>query len=105
MFVEPNDKLPESTTIFFEDTTYRIYFSADNMCCFVCKQTRHLANQCPTKNITPDGIEQIDDSISQTIQKQSQTIIDSKTNVNEELIPSDRNFPVINRNHVPVCNI
>lgn len=93
VFIDPNDidKLPTSTPIFFEDTTYRIYFSTDNVCCFICSQAGHLANQCPKKNISPDGIEQIDHSISETIPKASQEIIDNKTNANV-LIHNDRNF-------------
>lgn len=58
-------KIPESVKIYHEDTEYRIYFSSDNMICFLCKKQGHLARNCqehstdtaiihPTVNVLED---------------------------------------------------
>lgn len=50
IYIDPDDieKLPDSALISHEDTTYRIYFTTDNISCYLCKQEGHMASQCPS---------------------------------------------------------
>lgn len=50
-FMPPNEDkpLPESLTIYYDDTKYKIYLTSD-ITCFHCKQKGHTANKCPMKN-------------------------------------------------------
>ena len=52
VYVSPEDidRLTESTTVYYDGATYRIFFTTDEMSCFNCHQTGHLAGQCPTPN-------------------------------------------------------
>jgi hypothetical protein len=48
IYVEDNKdiELPSSMVITFEDTSYRIFLSHDDMCCFICKKPGRIASQC-----------------------------------------------------------
>jgi hypothetical protein len=49
---EETENLPTSIVISYEDTTYRIFTTYDEMVCFLCKKTGHIAEKChnPTEN-------------------------------------------------------
>lgn len=57
VYIKPEDlnKIPSHCKIDFDDTTYWIYPTLDNMTCFLCKQVGHIAKSCPTK-MNPSGI-------------------------------------------------
>jgi hypothetical protein len=55
---EETENLPTSIVIFYEDTTYRIFTTYDEMVCFLCKKTGHIAAKCP--NPTENAIQQED---------------------------------------------
>lgn len=50
---EDENKLPSSILITFEDTSYRIFITTDDMSCFLCKQKGHIANTCPNVQSQP----------------------------------------------------
>lgn len=45
---DQNCNLPNTLLIPFEETTYRIFISTDELSCFLCKQSGHIAKNCPT---------------------------------------------------------
>lgn len=47
--IKPEDapKVPDSILLTHTDTSYRIFFASESVICFVCKQSGHLARQCP----------------------------------------------------------
>lgn len=49
LYVQPDDNinLPSSTIIKHEDTNYRVFFSYDELICFACKLSGHIASNCP----------------------------------------------------------
>ncbi|XP_044748699.1 uncharacterized protein LOC123309578 [Coccinella septempunctata] len=46
--------LQTSKLINFEENEHRIFFSTDKMECYICKQTGHIAANCPNTNSTRD---------------------------------------------------
>ncbi|KAI4473072.1 hypothetical protein M0802_016337 [Mischocyttarus mexicanus] len=58
IFITPEDieKLPESFQITYEDTTYWIYVSSDNISCFLCKKEGHIAKNCSEKPLNPPSV-------------------------------------------------
>ncbi|KAL3284392.1 hypothetical protein HHI36_018555, partial [Cryptolaemus montrouzieri] len=42
-----NIEIPESLVINYDDIPYRIFSTRNNMNCFICKTTGHLATNCP----------------------------------------------------------
>lgn len=65
VYITPSDKtIPESLLINFDNTTYRIFLSQD-MTCYKCKQSGHIASQCNTTSDNQDT-----ENISQTITSQ-----------------------------------
>lgn len=42
--------LPESLQINFDETSYWVYLTTDSTCCFICKQSGHIAKLCPKNN-------------------------------------------------------
>lgn len=59
VYIAPEEEqhtcIPNSLVISDEDTSYRIFLSVD-VTCFVCKQKGHMANKCPTKQITEQEV-------------------------------------------------
>lgn len=49
IYVQPNDSisLPSTFLIKYDDLQHRIFLSYDEMTCFACKKSGHIANQCP----------------------------------------------------------
>jgi hypothetical protein len=49
---EETENLPTSIVISYEGTTYRIFTTYDEMVCFLCQKTGHIAAKChnPTEN-------------------------------------------------------
>lgn len=103
-FITPEDvsKLPESTTILYDDTLYRIFFSTDDMTCFLCKQSGHLANQCNSKPIQQSVVE-----CDLTNDQSGSNITNVSLEVNEpqnqydNLAINDSNFPSIAKRNLP----
>lgn len=52
IYISPNDDviIPESFLVNFENTSYRIFLSSEGLACFKCKQSGHIATQCPTQS-------------------------------------------------------
>lgn len=51
VFVAPpceDTVLPSSTIVTYEDTAYRIFLNFDELVCFLCKNSGHIANRCPS---------------------------------------------------------
>ncbi|CAG5102784.1 Similar to Transposon TX1 uncharacterized 82 kDa protein (Xenopus laevis) [Cotesia congregata] len=50
LYIKPEDvkKLSTSWKVDFDETSYWIYPTMDNMLCYVCKEEGHLAKSCPT---------------------------------------------------------
>lgn len=48
VYIHPDDvdKIPNSIQITYDETKYWIYLSDDDVTCFLCKQTGHLAKNC-----------------------------------------------------------
>lgn len=44
---EENRELQTSMLITYEETNYRIFLSSDNMECYICKKSGHIASNCP----------------------------------------------------------
>ncbi|CAG5093286.1 Similar to Transposon TX1 uncharacterized 82 kDa protein (Xenopus laevis) [Cotesia congregata] len=92
VYIKPEDveKIPSSWKIDFDDTTYWIYPTLDNIICFLCKQKGHLTKSCPTKTSETGETDE---------NKANKTIIDIKKTQN----PSDNstrhpqvsNFPTL----------
>ncbi|CAG9763423.1 unnamed protein product [Ceutorhynchus assimilis] len=67
VYVAPPEDLevPSSILITQDNTSYRIFLSQDGMSCFECKQSGHIASQCPNKsNQEPDNTEPLSDNPS-----------------------------------------
>lgn len=48
---QDNEPVIQSTMLIpYEDTIYRIFLSADNMECFLCKERGHISSTCPRAN-------------------------------------------------------
>lgn len=102
IFIDPEDinKVPDSMTIFYDNTTYRIYFTSDTMACFNCKQAGHLANQCPTKISTLNAhyvnqeLKESHEQESVITQELSQNTLNQKE---EHSMVNNKNLPIINK--------
>nr|CAI5831910.1 unnamed protein product [Callosobruchus analis] len=58
IFITPPDNpIPDSTTVTYENTTYRIFLSNEGLSCTLCKQTGHLASKCPCQPIKSNIVE------------------------------------------------
>lgn len=49
VYIQPEEvlELPPSVVIKHENTSYRIFLTFDDMTCFLCKKSGHLAKDCP----------------------------------------------------------
>lgn len=63
-------ELPSSTVINFEDTTYRVFLTFDELTCFVCKKNGHIAKNCPNTEL---------------VQTQTKQLIGTRTDLDENL--------------------
>lgn len=52
IYIQPNVEieLPSSVVITYENTNYRIFLTFDDLKCFICKTSGHIASQCPNQN-------------------------------------------------------
>jgi hypothetical protein len=55
---EEAENLPTTIVISYEDTTYRVFTTYDEMVCFLCKKTEHIEAKCP--NPTENAMQQED---------------------------------------------
>lgn len=120
VYIEQDDisKLPESIVIYYDNTSYRIYFSSESISCFICKQVGHIAHQCPSKPQINGETKEIELAPNSEINKSEESIL-SNNQINESdkiQIPSqlpgeeyltsqlsetlkrdDNNFPPLNK--------
>lgn len=68
---EDENKLPDSCQISFKNQLFWIYFTTDSTCCFLCKQSGHIAKLCPNSN-------------NESNTNASQTINNSQRNINTD---------------------
>lgn len=52
LYIYPDDnlQLPSSITVDYEDTSYRVFLTFDDIVCFLCKEKGHITKQCPRQN-------------------------------------------------------
>nr|CAI5837541.1 unnamed protein product [Callosobruchus analis] len=56
VYIAPSEvTIPDTTTLSFEGTTYRIFLSTDGINCSYCQQPGHSQLQCPNKAPSSDG--------------------------------------------------
>ncbi|KAK9696370.1 Zinc knuckle [Popillia japonica] len=84
---EENSELPQSLIINFNQFAFRIFLSTDEIKCFMCKKTGHIANKCPNvtnkcPNVTNIGDITIAD-VHQQPMKGKNVVVESPTNVGE----------------------
>lgn len=102
--------LPETLLIFYEETTYRIFLSTDNMVCFVCKQEGHLARECPTTSINKETVNNnnivtnSDNVVEMDISTQTDNVIDNSINKKAPCQPAIHSPPVTDSTHFPSLN-
>lgn len=67
MYVKPEDadSIPGSIQINYEGTNYWIYFSNDQMKCFICKENGHQAKNCPV-NSNKENTENLETAVKNT---------------------------------------
>lgn len=104
VFVAPelqdNKELPSSLVITHDDTTYRIFLCFDEMVCFICKKSGHIAAKC-TLNAQAET-SQLDREKSpqqQAVTQEEMQQVDQTQSTNagpdilELLVNKKRNFP------------
>lgn len=74
---EDERKLPDSLQIHYDNTAYWTFLSTDSTACFYCKQTGHIARNCPSavnnhNNNTQVSVTEFDSSQMQTNNSNSQ---------------------------------
>lgn len=75
IYVQPEDLLilPSSIVVRHEETDYRIFLNHDDLTCFLCKNPRHIANNCPNKiNPTNEGTTETNNQVNTLIDEQQQ---------------------------------
>lgn len=57
IFIKEEDisRIPPSLQVVYDNTPYWVYLSTDSTSCFLCKQTGHVAKQCPEFNENLEG--------------------------------------------------
>lgn len=83
LYIQPDDniQLPPSITVDYEDTSYRIFITFDDITCFLCKEKGHITKQCPKQN------EQSEEDINHTQPASSNSETNPTTeNANDDLI-------------------
>ncbi|KAK9872878.1 hypothetical protein WA026_020232 [Henosepilachna vigintioctopunctata] len=86
VYINPQDlaNIPESLLVDFEYTQYRIILSVDNVACFKCNETGHIASKCPLKTNTADISNQFQEYMTSEA-SESQSILPQ--NINEDENP------------------
>lgn len=70
--LDENIRLPTSVDVTYEDISYHIFLSYDDMTCFLCKQQGHIANNC--SNVPRNGSQKTADLQHTTQDPQSDNI-------------------------------
>lgn len=67
IYVAPDDniQLPSSILVNYEDVSYRVYLTFDELTCFSCKAPGHVANNCPKRQIENTHQDNGDSTIQQ----------------------------------------
>lgn len=103
IFVQPTeDEIPETVTIEYGDTTYRIYICDDSLVCNKCKKSGHKTEKCKLTNnklnsdlqeTQQSQIQNDKEDIEETTETQNnktdEKTKDNPTNDDEEIINMD----------------
>ncbi len=95
-------KLPTSTIIYYDNISYRIFFTTDNISYFICKDNGHIANQCPLKPINNNETEE-DNTHSPTQNSTADNTSSSHQSDNQHQAPLINNlqFPPLQKRSYP----
>lgn len=100
IYVQPDEMiaLPSSIVVNYKDMSFRIFLSYDELVCFACKQTGHIANNCPNKIDTETGSNSTDDTSqvetlphTDTVQDTIEEVINSSESLAQHIV----NQPII----------
>ena len=88
VYIHPDNvpNIPESLQINYDDTSYWIYLSTDNLTCFLCKKSGHIAKNCTAaQQNKPDekAVESIDTATKKSPPKKH----DSNSNLQNKDFP------------------
>lgn len=103
-FVHPDEvhKLPQSLLIPYQETSYRLFFTTDNITCFKCKSEGHIASKCPINNISLTPV------INRAVENNNDNLLAENPpsdqpcdNANDSVAMDYTNFPPINKRSFP----
>lgn len=81
---EDNTSLQSSLIIPYEGTNYRIFLSCDTMECYICRQTGHIASNCP--NVSTQSLQPENQDEDDNIRKRALTSSPSISTANNEIL-------------------
>lgn len=101
VFVTPPEnemyELPSTALINFDDTSYRVFLTFDEITCFICKKNGHVAKSCPNNETqTPNNEELLihlhEDDLQTTTIDQTQLATRTHTSEHKKRPPPSSNL-------------